>query len=71
MEDFLRTLIGSKIDARCGGNSTLHGEIINVENGVLHLKDEDGEMCYIAVDKIIAVWEKSDKSRPPGFVFKT
>ena len=71
MEDFLRTLIGRKIDARCGATSNLHGEIINVENGVLHLKDEDGEMCYVAVDKIIAVWEKQDKARQPGFVFKS
>ena len=71
MEDFLRTLIGRKIDARCGATSNLQGEIINVENGVLHLKGDDGEMCYVAVDKIIAVWEKRDKERQPGFVFKS
>ncbi|HZE62623.1 MAG TPA: MM0924 family protein [Pyrinomonadaceae bacterium] len=69
----MRTLIGRKIDARCGATSNLHGEIMNVENGVLHLKDEDGEVCYVAVDKIIAVWEKrdKDKERQPGFVFKS
>ncbi len=71
MEDFLRTLIGRKIDARCGATSNLRGEVINVENGVLQLKDEDGEVCYVAVDKIIAVWEKRDKERQPGFVFKS
>jgi len=71
MEDFLRTLMGRKIDARCGATSNLRDEIINVENGVLHLKDEDGEVCYVAVDKIIAVWEKRDKERQPGFVFKS
>jgi len=71
MEDFLRTLIGRKIDARCGITSTLQGEIVNVENGVLHLKDDDGEMCYVAVDKIVAVWERHEKSRQPGFVFKS
>ena len=71
MEDFLRTLIGRKIDARCGATSNLHGEIMNVENGVLHLKDEDDKVCYVAVDKIIAVWEKRDKERQPGFVFKS
>ena len=73
MEDFLRTLLGRKIDARCGGTLNLRGEVLNVENGVLHLKDEDGEVCYVAVEKIIAVWEKSDKDkdRQPGFVFKS
>ena len=71
MEDFLRTLIGRKIDVRCGASSNLRGENIRVENGVLHLKEEDGEMCYVAVDKIVAVWEKRDRSRQPGFVFKS
>jgi hypothetical protein len=73
MEDFLITLIGRKIDARCGAGLNLCGEILNVENGVLHLKDEDDEVCHVAVDKIIAVWEKrdKDKDRQPGFVFKS
>ncbi len=71
MEDFLRTLIGKNIDAFCGGASSVRGEIVNVENGILHLKDDNDEICYVAVDKVVAVWEKRDKSRQPGFVFKT
>ena len=27
--------------------------------------------CYVAIDKIVAVWEKRDKDRHPGFVFKS
>lgn len=69
MEEFLRTLIGRKIDAFCGGASNVRGEVIKVENGVLHLKDDD-EVSYVAVDKIVAVWEKRDKEHHPGFMSK-
>jgi hypothetical protein len=31
------------------------------------LKDDDGETCYIAIEKIIAVWEKLEKERHSGF----
>jgi hypothetical protein len=71
MEEFLRTLIGKNIDAFCGGASSVRGEIVNVENGILQLKDESDEICYVAIDKIVAVWQKHDKGRHPGFVFKS
>ena len=38
MEEFLKTLVGKKIDAFCGGTSSVRGEVVKVENGVLHLK---------------------------------
>jgi hypothetical protein len=71
MEEFLRTLIGRRIDVFCGATSSMRGEVIKVEGGVLHLRDDDGETCYIAIEKIIAVWEKRDKERQSGFVFKS
>jgi hypothetical protein len=67
MEDFLRTLIGRRIDVFCGATSSMRGVVAQVESGVLHLKDNDGETCYIAIEKIIAVWEKRDKERHSGF----
>ena len=71
MEEFLKTLTGRKIDVLCGATSSLRGEVSRVESGVLHLKDDEGETCYIAIEKIIAVWEKSDKERHSGFVFQS
>lgn len=71
MEQLLAKLIGREIDVVCSGASSLRGECVGVEGGVLELKDDDGDVCYIAVDKIVAVWEKKDKSRHPGFVFKS
>jgi hypothetical protein len=68
MEDFLKTLIGRKIDVFCGANSSLRGDVTKVENGVLHLQDDDGQICYVAIGKIIAVWEKHDKERHSGFL---
>ena len=71
MEQLLAKLIGREIDVVCSGTSSLRGHCVGVENGVLQLKNDEGEPFYIAVDKIVAVWEKKDKGRHPGFVFKT
>ena len=70
MEEFLKTMLGRKIDVFCGATSSLRGEVSKVESGVLHLKDDDGQTCYIAIERIIAVWEKRDKERHSGFVFQ-
>ena len=71
MEQLLSKLMGREIDVLCSGASSLRGECVKVENGVLHLKDDEGETCYVATDKIVAVWEKKEKDRHPGFVFKS
>jgi hypothetical protein len=71
MKEFLKTLTGRRIDIFCGATSSMRGEVIKVEGGVLHLKDDDGETCYIAIEKVIAVWEKRDKDHQAGFVSKS
>jgi hypothetical protein len=71
MHELLSNMIGREVDVVCTGASSLRGVVNKVENGVLHLKDDEGELCYIAIDKIIAVWEKRDRDRHPGFVFKS
>ena len=68
MQEFLSRMIGRKIDIFCGGASSLRGEVIKVEGGVLHLKDEDQLMCYVAIDKIAVVWEARDQEHRAGFV---
>ena len=71
MQELLSKLIGREIDVVCSGASSLRGECLKVEGGVLQLKDEEGETCYVAIDKIVVVWEKKEKDRQPGFVFKS
>jgi hypothetical protein len=70
MEELLGKLMGQKIDVFCGGASSLRGEVIKVRDGVLHLKDGDGNTCYITISKVIAVWEVKDKEHLPGFLSK-
>jgi hypothetical protein len=68
MEDFLSRLVGKRLDVYCGGSSSLRGDVIKVEMGVLHLRDADGKACYVAVDKVVVVWEAKDDDHRAGFV---
>jgi hypothetical protein len=68
MKDFLAKMIGHKVDIFCGGASSLRGEIIKVEDGVLHLRDQDRRLCYVAIDKISVVWEARDEDHRAGFM---
>ena len=68
MEDFLSKFIGKNIDVYCGAGSSLRGEVLKVESGVLHLRDDEGKLCYVAVNKIVVVWEARDGNHRAGFV---
>ena len=46
----------------------MRGEVLKVEMGVLHLRDDEGHPCYVAIDKIIVVWEARDDNHRAGFV---
>ena len=67
MKDFLAKMTGKKVDIFCGGASSLRGEIIKVEGGVLHLRDQDRRDCYVAIEKIAVVWEARDEEHRAGF----
>lgn len=71
MRELLSKMIGREVDVVCTGTSSLRGKIVKVEEGVVQLKDDDDNVCYVAIDKIIAVWERRDRDRHPGFVFKS
>jgi hypothetical protein len=68
VERLLTGYIGKKLDVYCGGASSLRGEALQVEAGVLHLKDNDGKICFIAIDKIVVVWEAREDEHRAGFV---
>jgi hypothetical protein len=70
MEEFLSSLIGRRIDIFCGGASSLRGEVVKVNAGVLHLNDDEGIPCYVAIDKIAVVWEARDEGNRAGFISK-
>ncbi len=68
MQDFLSRMIGRKVDIFCVGPASLRGEVVKVEGGVLHLRDEEQNMGYVAIDKITAVWEAREDAHRAGFV---
>ena len=68
MEQFLSKMVGRKIDVYCGGSSSLRGEVIKVEAGVLHLKDSENKTCFVAIDKVIVVWDAAEDEHRAGFV---
>ena len=68
MRELLSKMVGQEVDVVCTGTSSLRGKVVKIEGDVLHLKDDDDSVCYVAIDKIIAVWEKRDKDRQSGFV---
>lgn len=68
MQQLLSGMIGKKIDVFCGGASSLRGEVLKVEDGVLHLKDADGRTCFVQIDKIHVVWEAREGDHRAGFV---
>lgn len=68
MKEFLSKLISKKVDIYCGGSSSLRGEVLKVEGGVLHLRDSDDQMCFVAIDKIVVVWEARNDEHRAGFV---
>jgi uncharacterized protein DUF6897 len=68
MEEFLKHLMGKQIDVTCGSSTAVRGDVIDVKEGILYLRDEHERVAYIAIEKIAVIWEvKSNVSRP-GFL---
>ena len=68
MRELLSKMVGRKVDVVCGGAARLRGEIVKVEGGVLHLKDEEQQTCYVAIEKIAIVWEAREDEKRAGFL---
>lgn len=68
MEELLKQLRGKKIDVTCGTNAAFRGDVIDVNDGVLYLRDEDEKVAYVSVDRIAVVYEVKDHLTRPGFV---
>lgn len=68
MEQLLTKMIGRRLDISCGSGSSLRGMAVKIENGVLHLVDEEDQMCYVAVGRISVVWEARESETRAGFV---
>ena len=67
MEEFLTQLMGKKVDVSCGTGAAVRGEVVNVKDGILYLRDEE-RVAYVAVEKVAVVWEVKDHEVRTGFV---
>jgi hypothetical protein len=68
MQDVLSKHIGKRVDIRCSGSTSIRGEVIKVEGGMVQLKDSDDKTCFVAIDKIVVVWEAPEEEHRAGFV---
>jgi hypothetical protein len=68
MEEFLKQLMGKTIDISCQTSSTVRGDVIDVKDGLLYLRDEHERVAYVAIDKVAIVWEVKEHQSRPGFV---
>ncbi len=68
MEEFLKQLMGKKVDIAFGSTATVRGDIVDVKNGVLYLRDEEEKVAYVAIERIAVIREADDSQSRPGFV---
>lgn len=68
MEEILRNLKGKRIDIACTTAAAFTGEAVDVNDGVLSLRDEDDKLIYISIEKVTFVRESHQQSTRPGFI---
>jgi hypothetical protein len=68
MRELLAKMVGKKVDLFCGGTSSLRGKVVKVDEGVAHLVDEDDQMFYVAIERIIVFSETRSGEHRAGFV---
>lgn len=68
MEEFLKQLMNKKVDISFGTSAIERGDVVDVKDGVLHLRDENERVAYIAVERIAVVREVKDSQSRPGFL---
>jgi len=61
VKNFLETRLGKELDVHCGG-AIITGKVTRVDDNVLHLEKDD-VICYINIEKIIAVWDSKEKKQ--------
>ena len=68
MEEFLKQLMGKRVDVAYGTSATVRGDVVDVKDGVLFLRDEEDKVAYVAISRIAVVWEVKEHQSRPGFV---
>lgn len=71
MEEFLKHLLGKKIDVVCGTGPVVRGDVVDVKAGILYMRDEHENVAYVSIEKISVIFEpKDDLQQKLGFLSK-
>ncbi len=68
MEDFLKQLMGKEIDISCGTSAVVRGDVVDVKDGLVYLRDEHERVAYVVIEKIAYIWEVKNQEPKAGFV---
>ena len=68
MRELMAKMVGKKIDLFCGGTSSLRGKLVKVDEGVAHMVDDDDQMFYVSIERIIVFSETKTGDQRAGFV---
>ncbi len=60
--------MGKKVDISCGASAAFRGDVVDVKDGVLYLRDEDEKVAYVAIEKIALISEVKENLNRPGFL---
>jgi hypothetical protein len=71
MENFITGhLLGKNADVYCGGDDKFKGTVIACADGVLTLETKKGLFTHIAINKIIAIWARSEDEANNGHIVR-
>ena len=68
MEEFLKQMMGKRIDISCGTSAVVRGDVVDVKDGIVFLRDDEDRVAYVVIEKIAFVWEAGDDEHKAGFV---
>lgn len=68
MTGALKELINKTVDVNCGANALFCGEIVDVRDEVVLIRDIDEKVIYVSIDKIVSVTETNHPQARPGFI---
>jgi hypothetical protein len=49
-------------------NFTVRGDVMDVKDGILYMRDEHERVAYVAIEKVAVIWEVKEHQTRPGFV---
>ena len=68
MEEFLKQMMGKEVDVSCGTGSAVRGNVVDVKDGILYMRDDEERVAYVVIEKIAFIWEVPDSEPKAGFL---